>query len=143
RFVEPTCRRSRATTRPTPCAAYTTVSPMRARGSLVSAPDAPLDKAPRPSYDEISEDFAGQHPGSLPGGDLEGLAWRCQTAHEAAESHRRVGRTRLSQARQSPDLRGFHVSGGRGSNPRPSAWEADALPTELPPRARGSLARAL
>ena len=26
-------------------------------------------------------------------------------------------------------------SGGRGSNSRPSAWEADALPTELPPHA--------
>jgi ubiquinone/menaquinone biosynthesis C-methylase UbiE len=25
-------------------------------------------------------------------------------------------------------------SGRRGSNPRPSAWEADALPTELRPR---------
>jgi hypothetical protein len=32
---------------------------------------------------------------------------------------------------------GFHLSlasGRRGSNPRPSAWEADALPTELHPR---------
>ena len=29
---------------------------------------------------------------------------------------------------------GFHGgSGKRGSNPRPSAWEADALPTELLP----------
>src|SRR5690606_9198741 len=27
-----------------------------------------------------------------------------------------------------------HQSGRRGSNPRPSAWEADALPTELLPR---------
>ena len=26
------------------------------------------------------------------------------------------------------------MSGKRGSNPRPSAWEADALPTELLPR---------
>ena len=25
------------------------------------------------------------------------------------------------------------MSGKRGSNPRPSAWEADALPTELLP----------
>ena len=31
--------------------------------------------------------------------------------------------------------RGIHTtSGRRGSNPRPSAWEADALPTELLPR---------
>ena len=26
------------------------------------------------------------------------------------------------------------MSGKRGSNPRPSAWEADALPTELLPQ---------
>ena len=30
--------------------------------------------------------------------------------------------------------RGIRRSGRRGSNPRPSAWEADALPTELRPR---------
>jgi len=30
--------------------------------------------------------------------------------------------------------RGTNQSGRRGSNPRPSAWEADALPTELLPR---------
>jgi hypothetical protein len=28
----------------------------------------------------------------------------------------------------------MEVSGKRDSNPRPSAWEADALPTELFPR---------
>src|SRR3954452_6353879 len=32
-------------------------------------------------------------------------------------------------------------SGRRGSNSRPSAWEADALPTELRPRAPSSLPR--
>src|SRR3954447_2627196 len=31
-------------------------------------------------------------------------------------------------------------SGGRGSNSRPSAWEADALPTELPPPESRSIA---
>ena len=31
-------------------------------------------------------------------------------------------------------------SGGRGSNPRPRAWEARALPTELPPRSGESYA---
>src|SRR5438045_6345378 len=30
--------------------------------------------------------------------------------------------------------RAVSESGRRGSNPRPSAWEADALPTELRPR---------
>ncbi len=32
------------------------------------------------------------------------------------------------------DYRVCTVSGKRGSNSRPSAWEADALPTELLPR---------
>jgi hypothetical protein len=32
-------------------------------------------------------------------------------------------------------------SGERGSNPRPQAWEACALPTELSPRDRDSMAR--
>lgn len=31
-------------------------------------------------------------------------------------------------------MRGGFVSGRRGSNPRPSAWEADALPIELLPQ---------
>ena len=31
----------------------------------------------------------------------------------------------------------FHLSGKRDSNPRPSAWEADALPTELLPQIGG------
>lgn len=30
-------------------------------------------------------------------------------------------------------IKTFIVSGKRDSNPRPSAWEADALPTELLP----------
>jgi hypothetical protein len=35
---------------------------------------------------------------------------------------------------RKPRLAGLSVSGRRASNPRPSAWEADALPTELRPR---------
>lgn len=42
-----------------------------------------------------------------------------------------------------PDFRALSVSGERGSNPRPSAWEADALPTELSPRREHRIARAL
>ena len=38
-----------------------------------------------------------------------------------------------SDTRQQRKHGGFR-SGRRGSNPRPSAWEADALPTELRPR---------
>src|SRR5215207_4538117 len=34
-------------------------------------------------------------------------------------------------------------SGRRGSNPRPSAWEADALPTELRPRGADCTPRAV
>ena len=33
-----------------------------------------------------------------------------------------------------PLQRGKDLSGKRDSNPRPSAWEADALPTELFPQ---------
>ena len=35
---------------------------------------------------------------------------------------------------KAPPERGVTESGRWGSNPRPSAWEADALPTELRPR---------
>ena len=38
------------------------------------------------------------------------------------------------QLHQRAPTRIFKKSGRRGSNPRPSAWEADALPTELLPR---------
>ena len=35
---------------------------------------------------------------------------------------------------EKSEAKGFASSGKRDSNPRPSAWEADALPTELLPR---------
>jgi hypothetical protein len=38
----------------------------------------------------------------------------------------------LPRRRSTPELRG-HWSGRRDSNSRPSAWKADALPTELHP----------
>ena len=38
------------------------------------------------------------------------------------------------RAQSSPSLPRALQSGGRASNPRPQAWEACALPTELPPR---------
>ena len=37
------------------------------------------------------------------------------------------------KTKKSPTLRRFLKSGKRGSNSRHSAWEADALPTELLP----------
>lgn len=41
----------------------------------------------------------------------------------------------LPRKRSTPELhRLAHKSGRRDSNPRPSAWKADALPTELLPR---------
>ena len=42
---------------------------------------------------------------------------------------------------RSPVTGASRRSGRRGSNPRPSAWEADALPTELRPRAGDSSPR--
>ena len=41
---------------------------------------------------------------------------------------------RLSARKKALRVQGFISSGKRVSNPRPSAWEADALPTELLPR---------
>ena len=40
----------------------------------------------------------------------------------------------LPRKRSTPELHWLFKSGRRGSNPRPSAWKADALPTELLPR---------
>ena len=39
----------------------------------------------------------------------------------------------LPRKRSTPELHRQKVSGRRNSNPRPSAWKADALPTELLP----------
>src|SRR2546423_2980815 len=49
--------------------------------------------------------------------------------------HRTTAKKWLYAASFCEVLRG-RESGRRGSNPRPSAWEADALPTELRPRSR-------
>ena len=43
-----------------------------------------------------------------------------------------------SERRDPPTARGIRGSGGRVSNPRPRAWEARALPTELPPHDAGN-----
>ena len=40
----------------------------------------------------------------------------------------------LPRMRSTPELHRLNQSGKRGSNSRPSAWKADALPTELLPR---------
>ena len=40
----------------------------------------------------------------------------------------------LPRKRSTPELHWRSWSGRRGSNPRPSAWKADALPTELLPQ---------
>ena len=39
----------------------------------------------------------------------------------------------LPRMRSTPELHRLNQSGKRGSNSRPSAWKADALPTELLP----------
>ncbi len=41
---------------------------------------------------------------------------------------------RRADSREGHNTESPTWSGQRGSNPRPSAWEADALPTELCPR---------
>ena len=44
----------------------------------------------------------------------------------------------LPRKRSTPELHWLlNLSGRRGSNPRPSAWKADALPTELLPHTFG------
>ncbi len=46
----------------------------------------------------------------------------------------------LPRKRSTPELHwpfGTFLSGRRGSNSRPSAWKADALPTELLPHGVG------
>ena len=40
----------------------------------------------------------------------------------------------MNKTKASKLFRGFSLSGRRGSNPRPSAWKADALSTELLPQ---------
>ena len=59
-------------------------------------------------------------------------------AHElgAHGFHRRASTTRAANdlSAERACFQTLSQSGRRGSNPRPSAWEADALPTELRPR---------
>src|SRR5687768_1202316 len=45
-------------------------------------------------------------------------------------------RTSEPRTFERPNAVAVKVSGRRGSNPRPSAWEADALPTELLPHSQ-------
>ena len=58
-----------------------------------------------------------------PGGPQMSASARCRTGHRQAQ--KRMTKRFCSR------LKG---SGERASNPRPQAWEACALPTELPPR---------
>ena len=61
------------------------------------------------------------------------LPWKCSTP----ELHWLVRSSDPYQVNKdfSPDSYAFNLSGRRDSNPRPSAWKADALPTELLPHA--------
>ena len=45
----------------------------------------------------------------------------------------------LPRKRSTPELHWRSWSGRRGSNPRPSAWKADALPTELLPQIKSPI----
>ena len=71
----------------------------------------------------------------LPG--APGAAMRTRTSNDLRDRGRVViPRSRGARGASliAPPIRGGEGrSGGRGSNPRPQAWEACALPTELPP----------
>jgi hypothetical protein len=56
------------------------------------------------------------------------------TTQPVGHLHARVRRCHRGSCASPDALAGLSRSGRRGSNPRPSAWEADALPTELRPR---------
>ena len=68
-----------------------------------------------------------------------GAVSRIPTGDEQLRLPGAVARSRLTRGLTPPRvlkhfvLRAFLRSGRRVSNPRPSAWEADALPTELRP----------
>ncbi len=65
---------------------------------------------------------------------------RCRSTSSIGAGRRAARRHGWSASLFGPGERkallsqGFFQSGRRASNPRPSAWEADALPTELRPR---------
>ena len=82
--------------------------------------------------------FGLRHPrGRSPRGPLK--ADRCAAHNIFAPFHplckRGLQRSVIAQKKDDATASsGLLLSGKRGSNPRPSAWEADALPTELFPR---------
>jgi predicted nucleic acid-binding protein len=53
------------------------------------------------------------------------------SCRSSGKTHRHRRFVTSGHKRESPPQRCFRESERRGSNPRPSAWEADALPTEL------------
>ena len=66
---------------------------------------------------------------SLPGGEDEDDSWR---SHGSAQATNAKSLGTLGDLLKGVKIKGW--SGRRGSNSRPSAWEADALSTELHPR---------
>ena len=78
-----------------------------------------------------SDAYAPEQPGnSRPRGTTD----RCPARLPVTSAGQR-------KKQESRDLQPVLQSGRRVSNPRPSAWEADALPTELRPRRRDSKPR--
>ena len=60
---------------------------------------------------------------------------RAPTARSRSQRHRPAcGQSPREGPTHTEAIHGLAPSGRRVSNPRPSAWEADALPTELRPR---------
>jgi hypothetical protein len=72
--------------------------------------------------------------------DCGGRRAAAESCYPVATRGAGAGRRRPEPLTRSPrKFRPYEWSGKRDSDPRPSAWEADALPTELFPRHRADL----
>ncbi len=111
KHVEPT-----TTTPSAPCAAPSSTASSASAASLTAASDASNDCSPR------TPPAAGNAARYTPTSSTRSAPMPAATPPPSSPD-----RARALNAYP------FLISGGRGSNSRPSAWEADALPTELPP----------
>ena len=105
--------------------------PERAAPTVASATRS-VTWSPTPSGRRALPERAAPTVASATGsGDPEPDALQAAGPSRTSGTHGCERHPRLMFARRAPVQ-----SGRRGSNPRPSAWEADALPTELLPRRR-------
>ena len=119
----------------------------------------PSASAPAPGRAACNPAILSGRPGLEPPIGFEpmtpSLPWKCSTSElrrqaevvrstQRPNRHQYIGlethapsRPPISTARTRPTSRPHHIlpmSGRRDSNPRPSAWKADALPSELLPQ---------